>query len=72
MTSESISSTESAINDVDAELRKLDQLKETAIASQKTIEGLERDLSDLRANTGGLEARVRSSRHVSGASLLTL
>ena len=33
---------------------------------------MEGDLSDLRANTAGLEPRVRSSRHASGVSLLAL
>lgn len=61
-----------AISDCASECEKLDRLKETASAGQKIIEGLERDLSDLRANTASLEPRVRSSRHVSGQSLLVL
>jgi hypothetical protein len=63
---------ESAIADTEAELAKLSQLTDIATASRETIKKLEEDVADLHFNRGNLEPKVRSSRHVSATSLLTL
>jgi hypothetical protein len=63
---------ESAIAEAEAELGKLSQLTDIATASRETIKKLEEDVADLHFNRGNLEPKVRSSRHVSATSLLTL
>jgi hypothetical protein len=69
---ESLSLVESAISDCEHECETLDQLSANAATTRATITKLEADLVDIRANTAGLEPKVRSSRHVAAGSTLTL
>jgi hypothetical protein len=69
---ESLSLVESAISECEHECETLDQLSENAATSRQTIQKLESDLVDIRANTAGLEPKLRSSRHVATGSTLTL
>jgi hypothetical protein len=69
---ESLNLVESAISDVESGIEKLNQLSTTATVNRETIQKLETDLVDLRANTGNLEPKIRSSRHVAAVSTLTL
>jgi hypothetical protein len=72
MTNSALDLIESAISDCESEIGTLDELTSNAAASRETVNKLEAELAEIRSNVGNLEPRVRSSRHVSGQSLLTL
>jgi hypothetical protein len=49
-----------------------DSLTERTAAAQETVEALESDVSTLRANSGGLDARARASKFSAANSALSL
>jgi hypothetical protein len=61
MTNESLSIVESALADVECELKKLDQQTSNAEASEQTIKRLEDDIFSLHTNAGDLAPKARAA-----------
>jgi hypothetical protein len=69
---ESINLLESAISDCESEIKKHTSLTADAAARQAIIQKLETELSDLRANTNGLEQKARATRLTTTTAMISL